>query len=108
MSNTPSKFRRIYVVAPTTHDLSPLKKYSDNLSFLLSGYESMDDLLERLKVELAEFDPEIDAIVPMGKIVPNVMLGHVLNGFPQVILGIFVGGDIKDYVFEKVLLNGHS
>jgi len=50
-----NKFRTLFVVEPS-HDLSITKKYTDNVKFITTGTELVE-----------EFDPKLDAIIPMGR-----------------------------------------
>ena len=99
-------YRTIFVVEPTRHDLTPLRKYADNIKYLSSGYDKLEDLKVRMSEELLNFDPAQDAVIPTGKLLSNVILGVLLSKFSVIDVGIFIGGDVKDYIFEEVQLDG--
>lgn len=61
-----NKFRTLFVVEPS-HDLSITKKYTDNVKFITTGTELVEELPERVSVSLEDFDPKLDAIIPMGR-----------------------------------------
>ena len=94
------RFQTIYVVQPSSHDFSALKKYTDNIVFLSTGYEELEDLPLIIRENLRDFCADTDAIVPAGKIIWSFMAGLVLsNEKCSLTLGIFTD---KDYVFEEV------
>lgn len=77
-------FDKILVLQPT-HDFSPLRKYSDRIEFLTTGYESSwAQVKSSLEKNLNGFDPDTDAIVAVGKVNSAVILGMVLQSrFPD-------------------------
>ena len=94
-------FHTIYVVEPS-HDFSALKKYTDEIVFLSTGYEKLEDLPEIIRNNLNDFCAQTDAIVPVGKIIWTFVAGLVLaerkdNG--KITVGIFSD---RDYIFEEV------
>lgn len=96
-----NSFRKIFIVQSTQHDISALTRYSDSLIYLSSGYEETEHLYRTFTRALEDFDPDTDAIIPIGKLIPNVFLGSLLASFPRVILGVYDGKN-KDYYFEEV------
>lgn len=94
-------YRTIYVVEPS-HDLTALKPYTDNIELLTSGYENVFDLAEKIQRNLASFDPKLDAIVPIGKLISTMLTGMVLRelvGNQPVRIGMYHN---KDYEFIAI------
>lgn len=102
--NTEQTFRQILVVEPTHHDLSSLNRYSRRVRYLTSGFADDESISAQILEELRDFNPETDAIIPMGKLLSNILLGAQLARFGRVTVGIFQGGDVKDYIFKEVTL----
>lgn len=100
MANPNPKFRRIYVTAPS-HDFNALKKYTNDIVFVTTGYESLEQLGSAIKESLKDFDPTKDAIIPVGKVVWVFVHGAVLGNlnFKNVMIGIYKDGD---YSFFRV------
>lgn len=98
-------FRTIFIVGPA-HDMSQLRKYGDDLKLLTSGFEDPDEFLRVITRNLTEndFDPKMDAIVPVGKVLANVFAGVALSRlFPgkTVTMASYKKGD---YVFFQVVV----
>lgn len=72
------KYRNIYIVQPVRHDLSALRNWSNNLLFITTGYEHLSELRKTIEANLLEFDPTVDAIVMVGKVSTNLILGIAL------------------------------
>jgi hypothetical protein len=103
------KYRRIFVVQPS-HDLSALKKYSDNIVLITTGYERDEDLPRKISEMLADFNPAYDAIVPIGKLISTMLTGmaiqakcYALNS--QVDIGMYRE---KDYEFLAMGVFEHA
>jgi len=94
-------FRTIYVAEPS-HDISALSVYTDKIKFITSGFESVKDIERIVEENLKEFDPIMDAVVPVGRVISSLIIGMVLskkcNGKP---LNMAVYKD-KTYTFTKI------
>lgn len=73
-----SKFRKLFVVEPS-HDVSVLSKYSSNIIFLGDSEEKIVDLPNKMKKYLEDFDPDLDAIIPMGRVSSCVLAGLLVG-----------------------------
>lgn len=101
ISDTIPKFRKLFVVEPT-HDISLLGKYCDNIIFLTNGDERIENVSERMDAKLEDFDPDDDALIPMGRVSACSMAGILLanklkGGFKSIVMiGVFAG---TKYIF---------
>jgi hypothetical protein len=93
-------YRKIFVVEPS-HDLRALKKYTDEIVLITTGYEDIENIYEKVEVSAKEFDPSTDAFVPIGKLITTFIAGMVLQKLVHVpiIVGIYKN---KDYEFMEV------
>lgn len=88
------KFRTLYVVEPS-HDLSIAKEYTDTVKFVTTGTELVDQLMDRISASLENFDPEQDAVIPMGRTSACLITGLILRSkIPK-------GGIVKIGVYKK-------
>jgi len=94
-------FRTIFVAEPS-HDVSALKEYTHDIRFITTGYESIDNVHDAIVKNLQEFDPDQDALVPIGKVITSLMIGATLskrfNGLP-ITVGVYKD---KAYTFCKL------
>jgi len=72
------KFRRIYVVEPA-HDVTKLSKHTNEIRFLTSGDEPSDKLFEHILKAISDFNPKCDAILPIGRVMTNVLVGLAIG-----------------------------
>jgi len=74
-----AKYRTLFVVEATQHDMSLLVPFGQDVKYLTTGREGTADLVEASMVEgLKDFDPTLDAIIPTGKALSNIVLGIYL------------------------------
>ena len=100
------RFRTVYVVEPSKHDLSLLYEHCENMKFLSTGYEVYSKLLEAIENNLIDFDPNRDAILPIGRVVSTFLVGIALANIQaegNIMMGIFKG---QEYEFIPVTLDG--
>jgi hypothetical protein len=92
-----ANYRQIFVVE-NSHDVSALSAYTGNIRFLLSGYEEPAQIKKAIEeaLNVYHFDPRLDAVVPIGKNLYNLLLGAVLARYPVFTLGLYTG---KEYTF---------
>jgi hypothetical protein len=105
-------FKTIYVVEPA-HSINALKKYADDVVFISDLGISVSCLYEHILGELSEFNPETDALIPMGRASACtiagivVVLASILNmkkfNIPKVFISIGVYKDER-YFFERIEL----
>jgi hypothetical protein len=94
-------FRTIFVVEPT-HDISVLSKNCSQVVFLSKGDEKIETIAETMASKLLEFNPDEDALVPMGRVsacaIAGVLLSNRFRGDPRVVvmIGIYTG---NKYIF---------
>jgi len=74
------RFNRIFVVEPS-HDFSALKPFCQEIVFLTTGYETANQLTKTIahNLYLQKFDPEMDAVLPVGRVVACVVTGIILG-----------------------------
>lgn len=71
-------FRKLFIVE-ASHDLSMSKRYSNRIALLTDGGEKISELYGKIERGLLDFDPDTDAIIPMGKVVSCMIAGRVLS-----------------------------
>jgi len=99
--NNEASFRCVYIVEPS-HDFSKARDSTKRVTFLSTGDEKVFELKDVMEKMLEDFDPEKDAIIPMGRVSASLLAGLILgNKFPghTINVGIF---STSGYIFEKV------
>jgi hypothetical protein len=87
----PTRFRRIYVAQPG-HDFKKLLDYTDEVKFINTGLERIEAVPHAIRQSLADFAPDEDAIVAVGRANATLLLGVVLQEmFPgkEIVLGVY-------------------
>lgn len=74
------KFRTAWVAQNSGHDFSELLEFCDEIKFITTGYESAKQLPEAVTTALVGFTAREDVIVPVGSVMVNLLIGHVLGG----------------------------
>ena len=102
-----SKKLRIVWVTEPSHNFSLLKKYCDEIKFITTGYEDLEDVKMSIRVDLDEFDVEVDAIVCSGKNTTNLILGKLLGVMfetNKITVGLYIKDSKgkRDYIFREV------
>ena len=99
------KFRVIWVSEPA-HDFSKLRKYCDEIKFLTTGYENLEDVKLSIRESLEEFDIDKDAIICAGKNTTNFVLGKLIGVMyetEKITIGLYVKTQKgRDYIFMEV------
>lgn len=72
------RFDRIFVVEPS-HDVSVLSKYASQLVFIGSSEDKIEDLISKIYQNISSFNPETDAIIPMGRVSSCLISGLFLS-----------------------------
>lgn len=101
--NDRTKFRQIFVVEPS-HDVRALSQYTGTVIFLTEGKEDVKDLPHVIAKNLEQFDPDSDAIVPVGRVITALETGFQLGrlfGNRTITMGVFRDGD---YTFARIQL----
>ena len=96
------KFRRIFVQEPAKKDLSALTAYSEDIRYLTAGFEDHSGLAGRIEDILKEFNPDTDAVIPVGRVVAAFILGaQIAAAFPgkDISIGLY---NNKDYTFMRL------
>jgi len=101
-------FNAVWITQPL-HDFSSLRFHTQSLKFLSDGQETLDDLPRQFVDRLAEFNPETDAIVCVGRSTANALVGAALAKlFPGTVVtfGVFRSWepDQRKYVWMEVLV----
>jgi hypothetical protein len=97
------RFRKVFVVEPS-HDLTALKKYTDDIRFITTGYEDIGKIGEKIDKNISEFDPSQDAIVALGRVSVCMLIGIcIAKKFPDKKMEFGVYSN-KDYTFEAIQL----
>lgn len=94
---------RIFIAEPS-RDFSALTQYGEDFVFVTSGLEKIEDIQAKVEVELLKFNPDQDALVPIGRVATNMIIGVTLSKlFPGQTIKIAVYKD-KDYIFLPLSL----
>lgn len=105
------KFRHAYVLKPS-FNFSPLKQYCEKIIYATEGYATeLEEIRKELEISLADFDDELDVLVPVGAAWSNLVAGMIIQRMiaakgdrrPSIALGIFSDGD---YNFWRFPLDG--
>lgn len=78
MNSVGEKFRKVLVLQDG-HDFSALSNYTDEIVLVTSGEETVRGAAMLVEEALEEFDPESDAIVPVGRIAVAFLAGMLVN-----------------------------
>ena len=62
------KFRNIYVIVPTRHDLSKLIAEGNKIIHCTTGYEQLEEIIPTVLSNAKDFDPDMDAVLAVGKV----------------------------------------
>lgn len=96
------RFRKMYIVEPS-HDFSILASYTNSIVCLTSGTELSKDIEHSIRESILDFEPERDALVPMGKTVSCILTGLIIGSmFPNTLITLAVWRG-SSYDFVKVL-----
>lgn len=78
MTDADPKFRKLFVVEPT-HDISILSKYCNQVVFLTNGEEKTEELAQKIPLMLKDFNPDEDALIPMGRVASCTIAGIAIS-----------------------------
>lgn len=102
------RFRKIFVVEPS-HDVSILSRYSDQIVFLSTVEDKLNDLPDKISKMLSDFDPDNDAVIPMGRVSSCLIAGisiasKILSEIPLgenrlIVIGFY---SVSDYIFIEM------
>lgn len=74
MTDSQYRFEKIFVVEPA-HEVSILSKYSSQIIFVTDGGDKIEDISNRIESLIKDFNPDTDAIIPMGRAPSNFLAG---------------------------------
>ncbi len=113
------RFRKIYVLQHAPFDFRVLNFWGEEVIFVTTGLEELDGVSSKVEIGLRDFDPSLDAIVPIGRVSGNFLAGITLTQNFQpgtlVTYGIYVPAVLPqdpgirrnatgDYVWQTVTL----
>lgn len=105
MEKVDGYFRTIYVTQPGWN-FGPLRDVAERVTFLTTGLEYLEELPAALKQGLEGFDPELDAIVCVGKVNLIFLVGFLIGqGAKGVTIGSYNDGE---YTWYRVVLNANA
>ena len=100
---TDNYYRKIFVCEPS-HEFDGLKKYTDQIEFIATGYEDTFALSEKISSVMKNYDPTTDAIVPVGRLMLTFLLGiYLAKQYPGEAITVGLYKD-KDYTFAETIL----
>lgn len=100
------KFKQIFVVEPSNHDMRGLTQYGERILFMTAGLEpTSTDIHTDILLGLQEqkFNPQTDAVVPVGRIAAVMIAGIVLGRHYQQPITVALYQN-SDYVFMNLPL----
>jgi hypothetical protein len=107
MNNAEPKFRRLFVVEPT-HDIHILSRYCSQVVFITNGEEKTEDLAQKIPLMLKDFNPDEDALIPMGRVASCTIAGiaiaslslklglnvnNTVSSTPVIMIGLYRGNE---------------
>lgn len=102
MARVEGRFRTIYITQPGWN-FGPLRDVSERVTFLTTGLEYLEELPAALQEGLEGFDPELDAIVCVGKVNLIFLVGVLIGlGAKSVTIGSYNDGV---YTWHRVMFN---
>jgi hypothetical protein len=97
-------FRTAYVTQKG-FDMSALFQYVDDIVFLNTGNKKIRNLISHIEENIEGFDPELDVVIPVGKVVFAFILGTAFSRISKgksINIGIY---DQGEYDFIKLWAN---
>jgi hypothetical protein len=98
------QFRKLFVVEPS-HDVSATKKYTSQVVFITSGEESIEEVQHKIEQNIKEFDPKLDAFIPMGRVtscsIALALIGRKIPKGESVMMGVYRN---ESYFFVPVVM----
>jgi hypothetical protein len=78
------KFNKAFCGKPGFR-LEALKPYSNKITYITDGYTTdVNDLAAQINMNLSNFNPQQDCLIPAGTGIINIMVGYYLaNHFPN-------------------------
>jgi len=105
MERVDGSFRTIYVTQPGWN-FGPLRDVSERVTFLTTGLEYLEELPAALRQGLEGFDPDLDAIVCVGKVNLIFLVGFLIGlGTKSVTIGSYNDGV---YTWHRVVFNANA
>lgn len=95
------KFRTIYITEPGK-DFSKAIPMGAGIKYICNGYEDAAGRKENIREALKEFDPSVDAWIPVGRMLAVTEIAlTIARKFPEapVTIGIYKDGG---YTWEKM------
>jgi hypothetical protein len=89
-------FRTIYITDPS-HDVSLASRYTTNIKFITAGDEASAELPSVIAKNLKDFNPSVDALIPMGKVITCLMVGLYISSMFGEPVDITIGIFRKDF-----------
>jgi hypothetical protein len=85
-------FRRAYVVEPGRWDFSGLERVATRIVYLTTAYEkTFQERRRSILAALGDFDPELDVIVPVGKVSSVFLVADLLARHPRLNVAVYNG-----------------
>jgi hypothetical protein len=102
-----AKFRRIFVLQPS-HDFSLLREFTEQIEFVTTGYETVEELENSIEEKLIAFIPTEDAVVVVGRVNAAFVFGAKLQEmFPSetIHVGVYKKDDLGDKTYNWIEIN---
>jgi hypothetical protein len=88
--------------------MSALLKYAEEIRYVSTGTETVEEVTRSMPFTTADFDPEKDVLIPVGRSVICLVVGAgIAHGFPDkdITIGIFINKS-RANSYEFITLEG--
>ena len=97
------RFRTAFVLEKgKLNDMSALEPHAEEIKFLLSGEERSAEIAHRLHDNFMAFDPNLDVLIPTGRVISSFMFGYLMGFATAFYIGIYRD---KNYDFLRIWQN---
>lgn len=96
------RFRKAYIVEKGRLHIDSeksLQKYAEEIVYILTGTEEIEEIAKALRGNFFEFNPDCDVIIPTGRVVSSFLLGRIMRFIPTFYVGIYSN---KNYNFMEI------
>lgn len=96
------QFRKAYIVEKGRLHIDSeesLQKYAEEIVYILTGTERVEEIASALRSNFFEFNPDRDVIIPTGRVISSFLLGRIMRFMPAFHVGIY---NDKDYNFMLI------
>ncbi len=94
------QFRNAYIIEKgKLNDMSALEPYVSEITYILSGDERDKEIAQAFRDNFTSFNPDLDVIIPTGRVISSFVLGYLMGFIPTFYIGIYRD---KNYSFVMI------